>query len=573
VVLMGKDQHQQLCVRASYADGSDRDVTELAILSSSNGGAAAVDGLGLLTSGTAGEACIMARYGDFAVVSQVLVLDESARDFVWQPVEDRNYIDQALHNKLRKMRIQPVDVCDDSTFLRRVYLDVLNVLPTPDRARRFLADKTPDKRARLLEELLARPEFADVWAMQWAEVLRIESQRLERKGMHVYTELLRNAFHRNEPFDRLVYQLLTADGPAFSVPAANFYLVTRNPLEIAENVAQNFLGVRIQCAQCHNHPFERWTMDDYYGFAGFFARIGYKRSEHPYEYVVFPRGGGEVRNRRNNQITPPKFLGGERPEIPANVDRRKVLADWIVSGDNPYFSRNVANRVFARFFGRGLVEPVDDVRVSNPPSHPDLHATLGRKLVEYGFDTRRLIRDIVLSRSYQLSPSPTPLPPSAFACAPTRRLTAEQLLGAVDQVTGVPTKFRGLPLGTRPERVEDGNPQNRFLDIFGRPSRTSACTCDRRSEPTLSQALHLINGRTINDKLRHRDGCLQKRLRTKAPKEKIIEELYMGAYSRPPRPEETERLLAAFDDGTPPVQAWEDIFWAVLNSHEFVFNH
>ncbi len=570
-VMMGKDQRQQLCVRANYADGSDRDVTDLAILSSSNEGAATVDDLGLVTSGAAGEAYIMARFGDFAVVSQVLVLDASSHDFAWQPIKANNYIDEAIHQKLRKMRIQPAPVCDDATFGRRIYIDVLDVLPTAAETRQFLADQRPDKRARLVDELLARPGFSDVWAMQWAEVLRIESRRLERKGMHVYTEFLRDAFRRDVPFDKVVHQLLTANGPAFSSPAANFYLVTRNPREIAENVAQNFFGIRIQCAQCHNHPFERWTLDDYYGFAAFFARIGYKRSEHPYEFVVFPRTNGEIRSRRTNQVARPKFLGGKTPQIPRTADRRRVLADWITSKDNPYFARNVANRVFARFFGRGIVDPVDDVRVSNPPSHPGLYEQLANKIVEYRFDIRRLIRDIVASRSYQLSPSPS-LPAAAFACAPTRRLTAEQLLTAIDQVTGVPSKFRGLPLGARPSGIEDGTPGNRFLDIFGRPRRTSACTCDRRSEPTLTQVLHLINGNTISGKLRRPNGRLRQLLARKTPPDKIVEELYLVAYSRPPTAAEADRLLESMDSAMT-AAAWEDVFWAVLNSQEFVFNH
>ncbi len=572
LVLGGPDWKQQLVVRARYADGSDRDVTDLALLSSSNDESAAVSADGQVTSGRPGEAYVMARFGTLAEVSQVLVLADSAAA-IWPDVPELHPIDAFVHDKLKKMRQVPADVCSDEVFLRRVSLDVLGLLPTAAEVTTFLADTAPDKRASLVDSLLGRPEFSDVWAMQWAEVLRVESERLEPKGMYLYTQYLREAFARDVPIDQLVRDLLTSQGGNFTQPAANFYLTERDPKSIAENVAQVFLGIRIQCAQCHNHPFERWTMDDYYSFAAFFGRIGTKRAEDPRETIVSTRGSGEVRHARDNRVMPPKFLGGAVPEIARSADRRAVLAEWLTSPNNPWFAANIANRVWARFFGRGLVEPVDDVRVSNPPSHPELHRWLGRRLVETGYDLRALIRDITASRTYQLAARPDELPSSAYAKAPVRRLSAEQLLEAIGRVAGVPTKFRGLPLGARATQVAGGRSNSYFLDTFGRPRRTSPCACERRSEPTLGQALHLINGPTVERKLRAKSGRLQRLLASEAPDGVILEDLWRAAYARSPRVDERERWLAELAAAPDRASMLEDLFWAVLNSKEFLFNH
>ena len=314
-VLEGTDLPLRMVVTARYADGSDRDVTDLALLSSSNEQTATLDNRGVLRSAEPGETFVMARFGTFAVVSHVLVRSP-AGGFGWPAdLKPFNYVDETVHAKLRKQRLLPAEVCDDATFVRRVYLDLINTLPSAEMAARFLADKMPDKRARLVDALLARPEFPDVWAMQWAEVLRIEESRLERKGMHVYAQYLREAFRDNKPFDQLVRELLTGQGNNFGNPAANFYVVSRDPKVLAENVAQVFLGVRVQCAQCHNHPFDRWTMDDYYGLAAFFTRVGVKRAEDPRERVVYPRGGGDIRHPVTNKIAVPTFLGGTAPKI------------------------------------------------------------------------------------------------------------------------------------------------------------------------------------------------------------------------------------------------------------------
>jgi hypothetical protein len=344
---------------------------------------------------------------------------------------------------------------------------------------------------------------------------------------------------------------------------------------MAENVAQVFLGVRVQCAQCHNHPFERWTMDDYYGFAAFFPQVGRKTSEDPRESVVFNTGGGEVNHPRDGRVMQPRALGGPVADLKGR-DRREALAEWITAPDNPWFASCMANRVWAHFFGAGIVDPPDDVRVSNPPSHPELYDALGRRFVEYKYDLRRLVRDICNSRTYQLATAANESNTSDdrnFARARVRRMTAEQMLDAVCRVADVPEKFSGLPLGARATQVADGRTGNYFLDAFGRPDRTSACTCDRRNEPTLGQALHLINGATVSEKLRSDGGRAARMVAANAPTDQIVNELYAAALSRRPTADEMSLATKHVNKATDRRQAVEDLFWAVLNSREFLFNH
>ncbi len=572
LVLAGPDQRSELVVTARYSDGSLRDVTSLALLSSSNPTSAKVDG-GAVTSGARGEAFVMARFGYLTEVAQVIVLPDNKP---WSPpvMEARNEIDQLIQQKLVKLRLGPAAACDDGTYLRRVFVDIIGQLPTPEEVRAFLADEREDKRAQVVEELLQRPEFPDVWAMTWAEVLRIEPQNLEQKGVHIFTRWLREALRDGDPMDDVVRRMLTASGSAFRVPEANYWATSRDPKVLAENAAQTFLGIRLQCAQCHNHPFERWRMDDYYGFAAFFAQIGRKNGDTPRESIIYDRSSGDIRNQRTNKNAAPRFLGGESPEIAGDVDRRAVLADWLTSTKNPWFAKNIANRVWARFFGRGLVHPVDDVRVSNPASHPTLHRRLGEKLAASGFDVRALIREICASSTYQAAQHPDAPPAATFAGASPRRLSAEQLLDAIGQVTEVPTKFRGIPLGQSAVQVVEPDGGNRFLDLFGRPDRDSVCTCERREEPTLNQVLHLINGETIEAKVRSSKSRLARLLTAKVAPEAALEELFLAAYARAPRPDEQQRILTAIAAaGEDAGGAWEDVLWAIFNSSEFLFQH
>lgn len=570
----------RVIVRARYSDGTDRDVTSLAVLASLNDTSATIDDEGVVTAKERGEAAIIARFGTFAVVTKAIVIPPN-EEFAWpEEIAPVNYIDEMIHDKLRKMRMLPSDVCDDATFVRRVHLDIVGVPPTVAEAKAFVDDPAPtaEKRAKLVDALLLRPEFPEVWAMKWAEMLRIESssRRISFKAMYRYTNWLRDQIVADVPVNELARKLLTADGGNFANPASNFYLVETDPLLVAENVAQVFTGIRVQCAQCHNHPFERWTMDDYYSFSAFFAQIGRKQAEDPRETVVFNSGGGEVGHLNGGRAMPPKFLGSPDPVDLQGRDRRAVLAEWLTAPDNEWFSKVFANRVWEHFMGRGIVDPPDDVRVSNPPSNPELFDRLGQEFVKSGYDMRGLVRTICNSRTYQLSTRTNPTnetDTSNFAHAMPRRMPAEQLLDAICQVTETPQKFGGLPLGARAAQVADGGTGNYFLDIFGRPTRQSACSCERRNEPTLSQALHLINGDTVQARVQAGSGLLARLLAAETPHEEITREIYLAAYSRPPNEEEMKRAtdhLAGYEDKK---QGLEDLFWAVLNSAEFVFQH
>jgi hypothetical protein len=576
VVIEGEGVPQRFTVRAKYTDGSDRDVTKLAILSSSDDSILKIDGNGMASSGTRGEIYIMARFGSFAVVSQAVVIPSGVQ-LAWpEDAQPRNYIDEFVFAKLRKLRVAPAVVCDDSDFLRRAYLDVLGTLPTIEEAEAFYNDPAPDKRAQLIDKLLERPEFSDVWAMKWAEVLRIKevANILDPKGMNRYNDWLRQKIASNTPMDQIARELLASSGGNFTNPAANFYVVERDPSVLAENVAQVFMGVQMQCAQCHNHPFERWTMDDYYSFSAFFAQVGRKASTDPRELIIFNAGGGGVQHFLTKADMPPKFLGGATPDV-AGKDRRAVLAEWLTSPENPWFSKNIANRVWAHFLGGGIINPPDDVRVTNPPANPDLLEAIGKKMVEYNYDLKRLVRDICNSYTYQMSTQPR-APEFAdtknFAVARLRRLSAEQMLEAVCVATDYEVKFAGLPLGAKPVQIA-GASGDYFLSIFGRPKRDSVCTCDRTSEPTLAQSLHLINGSTINAAIAREGGSLDRWIKESLPTADVVRRMYLASVSRPPQPEEVTRLEEYVNAAPDKTAAYQDAFWTVLNSKEFMFNH
>jgi hypothetical protein len=431
----------------------------------------------------------------------------------------------------------------------------------------------------VIDELMKRPEFADMWVMKWAELLQIRVNdqvlRFSNKSVVQYYDWLRDQIQQNVPLNKMAYALLNASGPSFQNPAANFYKAETDTLKMTENVAQVFLGMRIQCAQCHNHPFDRWTMDDYYSFAGFFAQIGRKEGEDPRETIVFNRGNGGVRHPVGNRDMPPKFLGGDNPEIKPGQDRRESLANWMVAPENPYFARNIVNLVWAQFLGKGIIDPVDDVRVSNPASNPELLDELARQFVASNFDFKKLVRDITSSRTYQLSvqSNETNAGDSRnFAKANIRRIRAEVLLDITGQVTETTEKFPGLPQGARAVQIPDGRVSTYFLTTFGRATRETPCSCEVKMEPNLSQALHLLNGTTVNDKVQ-RGGVVKKLLKEGKTPDQVIEDLYQRSRSRSPTADELTKLKAYLKDEKTNEQVLNDILWSLLNAKEFVFNH
>jgi hypothetical protein len=574
-VLDGKDSKQRVVVRAKYSDGSDRDVTSLALFLSNNDTAAKIDGDGTVTAGERGEAFVMARFATFTVGVPFITLPKGLQ-FTWNNAPEFNYIDQLVNAKLKKLRIEPSGLCDDPTFVRRVYLDITGVLPTPDEYARFMVSTLPNKREILVDELLDRKEFAELWVLKWAELLQVRSDpnNVSRKAMLLYYTWLQEKIAKNVPTDVWVKELLGANGGTFKNPPTNYYQIERDVLKVTENVAQVFMGMRIQCAQCHNHPFDRWTMDDYYGFASFFTQVGRKGGDDPRELVIFNAGGGEVNHPVRGRPMPPKFLGGAAPDT-AGKDRRMVLADWLASPENPYFAKNLANLVWNHFFGMGIVNEVDDVRISNPASNQELLDELGKRFTSYKYDFKKLVKDICTSATYQRATQPTKSNEGDtrnFARGPIRRIRAETMLDIISQATDTKNKFPGLPLGARAVEIADGTVSNYFLTTFGRPQRETVCACEVRLEPTLSQSLHLMNGDTVGPKIQA-GNLIGKWLQEKRPPAWMIEQLYVRALARPPRPEEMTKLVAAVEKNPNKQQALEDVFWAILNSREFMFNH
>ena len=572
-VLEGADATQQFIAVARYSDGTDRDVTSLTVFSTNNDNCAPINENGVVTAAARGEAFVMARFETHTVGSQVLTLPE---DLQYTPPEiTGNYIDQLVGAKLKKLRILPSSVCSDEEFLRRVTLDITGQLPTEEDYLAFVADADPGKRAAAIDRLLQRKEFSEIWAMKWSELLMVKSSnQVSYKSMFLYSSWLTDKIANNVPLDEMVRELLSASGGTFKNPATNFYQIERDTLKTAENVAQIFCGIRTQCAQCHNHPFDRWKMDDYYSFAAFFSQVGRKNGEDYREQVIYNRGSGEVRHIVGNAVMAPKFLGGETPEV-TGKDRRAVMAEWLTSPENPYFATSVANRVWAHFFGRGIVEPVDDVRVNNPAVNPELYQTLGAKLTEYKFDFKQLVRDICNSETYQRSTVPDPSNAhdnTNFARANVRRIPAEMMLDCISQVTNTKDKFRGLPLGARAVEIADGGTSNYFLTTFGRSPRTTVCACEAKTEPTLSQALHMLNGSTVQGKISS-GGVVKSLLDAGKTPEQVIESLYIRCLTRRPLPEETQSLMAIVSESASPQVGLEDVYWAIMNSREFLFNH
>lgn len=573
-VLDGEGTTQQLTVRAKYSDGTDRDVTSLAYFLTSNDTSAKVSQDGLITAGARGEAYIMARFATFTVGSQFIVLPKGLQ-FAWPNVSESNYIDTLVNAKLKRLRIQPSGLCDDETFLRRAYLDIVGVLPTAEEYSRFVGRSEPNKRELLVDELLGRKEFVEMWVMKWAELLQIKSsQQVSYKAMLLYFNWLQDKIAGNVPMDQMVQDLLSASGGTFKNAATNFYQIETDRLKVTENVAQVFMGMRLQCAQCHNHPFDRWTMDDYYSFAAFFSQIGRKGTEDPRETIIFNSGGGEVNHPVGGRVMPPKFLGGAVADV-AGKDRRTVLSKWLASPENPYFATNLANIVWAHFLGIGIIEPVDDVRVSNPASNLELIQELGKRFTEYKYDFKKLVRDICTSRTYQLETKTNDSNKDDvrnFAHAAVRRMRAEVLLDCITHVTETKNKFQGLPLGSRAVQVADGSASTYFLTTFGRATRESVCSCEVKMEPTLSQSLHLLNGDTTGQKIAA-GGLIARRLAEKKAPQEIIEELYVRCMSRKPVLHEKTAFEVLLANEPDKQKALEDVFWALLNSREFMFNH
>jgi hypothetical protein len=581
-ILNAPGKWQQLAVVATFADGSVQDVTRLTVFSSSDPAVASVKPTGLVEFGQSGEVAILCRYLD-EMRSVRLTYLEPKKGFVWNAPPENNFVDKHVFAKLKMLSIPPSDLCTDQEFIRRASLDIIGTLPTSEEVKAFLDSKEPTKRAKLVDALLDRPEYADFWTLKWADVLRNNRKTVAVKGIHVYQRWLHTHMEANTGFDEVVRQLLTASGNSFSNPAANYYRVARDPQNLAETTAQLFCGVRMQCAKCHNHPFERWTQDDYYSMAAFFARV--QRKKDPGEpggdqkvgaEIIYGDRSGEVTQPRTNKVMPPKFLGGAIPQVPPGADRREFLAVWLTSAENPFFAKSTVNRIWFHLNGRGIVDPVDDFRESNPSANDELLDALARDFAASKFDLKHAIRTIVNSRTYQLSAQGNDLnrdDNKYFSHATTKLLPAEPLLDAVCQATEVAEKFGGLPPGTRAIQLPDGEVNHVFLKTFGQPGRELACECERESDSNLAQALQLINGPTINEKIRNGNNRVGRLLSKNLPEGEVLNDLYLATLSRAPQEAEVKAALAHVAKSADKRKAWEDVHWALLNSKEFLFRH
>jgi hypothetical protein len=575
-VLNAPARTQQLVVLLHLADGSVRDVTPICYYDSSSPDIAEVDAGAFVRFKGRGEVAVIAHYLNLVANIRLTHLVE-VPGFKLAEVPQDNLVDKAVFAKLNRMRIAPSDLCTDAEFIRRVYLDVIGILPTPEEVREFVASKAPDRRGRVIDGLMERPEFYDFWALKFADVLRSNGRLIQPKGAYVYHRWIRSALERDLPLDQFVRALLTQDGSTFSAPAANYFRISRDPESAVETTAQLFLGVRIQCAKCHNHPFERWTQDDYYGFAAFFSQVGRKKGNQPDEEVIYSTHSGDVRQPRTGAVMKPKALGGPvLDDTKTKADRRVRLAAWLTGPENPFFARSLVNRVWFHLGGRGIVEPVDDFRDSNPASNDELLDGLTAAFIKQGYHLKPLLRTILRSRTYQLSARTNALNADDnlyFSHALTKLQPAEVLLDAISALTGTTTTFDGLPRGARATQIPDGKMENAFLKTFGRPARELACECERESDSNLSQALQLIGGATVNGKLHDDTGRMNRLAKGCKSPEEITKELYMIALCREPTAGELAAATRHLKAGKDLRAAVEDLGWVLINSKEFLFRH
>jgi hypothetical protein len=586
----------QVLVRAWYADGHSDDVTHWAKFSSSEELVAKVDAEGKVKVEGHGEAAVTVWYSNQVAACTIAVpLPQAVDAKVFAAAARKNFIDGLVLKKLEGLHIPPSPLCSDEEFIRRAFLDAAGILPAPEEVHKFLADHAADKRARLVDALLARPEFVDYWAYKWSDLLLVSSRRLPQPAVWSFYQFIRQGVADNKSWDRFAREILTARGSNLQNGAASYFVLHKDVSDLTEATSVTFLGMSITCARCHNHPLEKWTQDQYWSMANLFARVALKNGDRAGEVTVQALPDGDVPHPRRGVPMPPAPLDGRPLALDDPADRRAAFADWLTAPTNPYFAKALVNRVWRNFLGRGLVEAEDDLRQTNPPTNAELFDALAADVIAHKFDVKHLIRTVMNSATYQRSSKPLPgnaVDDRFYSHYLVRRLPAEVILDIYAQVTGVPTPFthvysgveRGMaattafPLGTRALQLPDGAVASRFLDNFGRPDRTAACSCERQQDATVSQALHVNNGQTLNDKLRDRNSRVSQWLNDKIGDEEAVRRAYVLALSRSPTEAELtkfKRLMAetAKDTGTTRREVLEDLLWAVLSGREFLFNH
>lgn len=580
-VVIGPAQQHQLQLVARYSDGTERDVTRLGIYTANTERIASVDEEGLVSTHELGETAIVARFERIFATANFIVLEPRA-GFEPTPVPSENLIDRHVVAKLNDLKIKPSDVTDDAHFLRRVYIDLIGLQPKPEELQTFVADPSPDKRAKAIEQLFGRPEYVDRWSLKWGDLLQNSRTNLNDPTTYAFREWIRVAVATNMPLDEFVRTLLTSRGGTADDPTSAYYAVSKDTDDTLQRITQVFCGVRMLCAKCHPHPFENWTQTDYYGLHSFFNQLGVKADQRLVgvpnaKTLVVNVAAGYSTNPRTGQLQPPRYLGGAEPPIAPNTDRRAVYAQWLTSAENPFFARSMANRIWSYFFHRGIIDPVDDLRTTNPPINPALLDALTTDFIEHRFDIRHLMRTIVSSQTYQRSSvtNETNAHDDAnFSHFIPRRLPAETLLDSLAQATGVAENFAGAPAGFTAAQLPDGDVQSDFLNLFGKPQRMEACECERDDGSNMLQALHFINGPTILTKLTNAGGRVASLVKQQPDNRVLVEQLYLWSVVRPPEAKEMETALEFFK--TKPEQrdqAAQDLMWALLNSRDFLLVH
>lgn len=581
---------QQLKVTARYSDGSSQDVTKLALFETNDRAMAESSEEGLVkTLDLPGTVAVMVRYGGKVSVCSVAVPLGAPVEVV-PPV--KNFIDEHVFANLKQIGVPPSPICDDSSFLRRVSLDLGGRLPTLEETKAFLASKEPDKRDRAIDALLNSPDYADYFANKWTSLLKnTRSEASDITANFAFHAWMRDSLLANTPYDQIVRQVLASTGTIVSNPPVAWYKRVKEPTTQLEDVAQLFLGVRMQCAQCHHHPFERWSQAEYYQLAAFFSQIGRKPTTIAGEDLIFhKRGIAQTEHRKTRVMLKPAGLGEPPLDIPPDEDPRLALVDWMSKKTNPFFAKSLVNRYWKHFFKRGLVEPEDDLRDTNPPTNPELLDALAKHFTDSNYDLKSLVRVIVQSHAYQLSAMPNEynaIDRQAFSHFYPKRMTAEVLLDSIDMVTGAKSDFADLPPGTRAVSLPD-NSYNRaspFLKVFGRPEGSSVCECERVQSASLAQSLHLMNAADVKGKLTTSNGRAEQLSKAEMPEPKRIRELYLAAFSREPTAEEiriaeTHLLKPRTDAQGKPLDSqrakrngYEDLLWALMNTKEFLYNH
>ncbi len=587
-VRLAPGAEQQLVVRARYSGGEVRDITRWVKFSSTDEGVASVDDLGHVKMNGNGEAAITLWYSSRVLYSRVSVPYPNKIDAaVYESFPRQNYIDDLVLAKLKTLNIAPSALAGDCTFIRRAYLDAAGILPTSEEVEDFLADKSPSKRQKLIDQLLERDEFVDYWAYKWSDLLLVSSRRLRSNAMWAFYDWIRESVQTDKPWDQFAREIYTSSGNTRQNGALNYFVIHKDPIDIAENATQAFLGQRLTCARCHNHPLEKWTQKQYYQFANLFARVGIKNGDEPGDVVVFAKASGDVNHPRLLKPLPPTPLDGTPMPLDSPEDRRVHFANWLTSKDNISFQRAIVNRVWGNFMGRGIVDPVDDVRATNPASNEELFSALCKDFVDHGFRIKHLVATIMNSALYQLSAEANATNTNDnkyYSKYIVKRLPAEVLLDAMSQVTGVPTQFSDYPLGMRALQLPDTQVKSEFLSSFGRPPRILCDAAERTSAPSVAQALHVINGDTLNLKLSAPDAYPALAIKLGLSDSRILDHLFLSAYSRYPSEAEKQPMLAALrkarvSTGSADVQretrrqALEDMMWAMLTSKEFLFNY